>query len=361
MRRSAFGATTEGRLVRLTEFVQQQIASHDERATPAASPLISVVIPVRNGASTLAEALDGLMAQTLGGRLEIIVIDSGSTDGSLDVARRYPLRLHVIASSEFNHGETRNLGARLATGEFVAMTVQDAVPADAHWLERMVKHFDDPKVAGVCGQQITRHDPDKNPLEWFRPYSEPVPKRVWFADPAEFQHPPPAEQVALCAWDDVTAMYRRSVLLAVPYRRVSFGEDMVWARDALAAGHALVYDYSARVYHYHHQTFRFRFRRTFTILYHRYRHFGHSAPPGWLAAELARCTYLASRPRYCPSRRMNWLGYNLRLVLAEWLAGWCFWLAAKVGGRRAVEKGHGYFCPAAPQALRRAPEIVAAK
>jgi rhamnosyltransferase len=325
------------------------------------TPLISVIIPVKNERSTLSECLDGILAQTLGERVEIIVIDSGSTDGSLELVRRYPARLHGIPAEQFNHGETRNLGVRLALGEFVAMTVADARPTNEHWLEKMLKHFEDPKVAGVCGQQITPHDPDKNPLEWFRPCSEPVPKRVWFADPTEFKRLPPAERAALCAWDDVTAIYRRSVLLELPFRPVSFGEDMVWAQDALAGGHALVYDYSARVYHYHHQTFRFRFRRTFTILYHRYRHFGHTAPPGWLAVELARCTYLASRPRYCPSRRLSWLGYNGRLVLADWLAGWCFWLAAKVGGRRAVEKGHGYFCPAAPQALRRAPQIVAAK
>jgi rhamnosyltransferase len=319
------------------------------QALGTAAPLISVVIPVKNGGSTLAECLGGIQAQTVSERVEIIVIDSGSTDGTLEVARRYPVRLHCIPPALFNHGETRNLGARLARGEFVAMTVQDAAPADEHWLEWMLKHFDDPKVAGVCGQQIVPHHPDKNPLQWFRPCSEPVPRKVWFDDPAEFERLSPAEQVARCCWDDVTAMYRRSALLQLPFRRVSFAEDLIWVRDALDHGHALVYDYSARVYHYHHQSFRFRFCRIFTILYHRYLYFGHWSPPASLFPELVRCAYRIARRKYCPARRAHWLAYNLSLILADWLSGWYFWLTLKMRGQAALDRVHTRLCGVPPQ------------
>lgn len=312
-------------------------------------PLISVVIPVKNGAATLTPCLEGIRAQTLGDRLEIIVIDSGSTDGTPELLARFPVKVHRIAPEEFNHGETRNLGVRLARGEFVVMTVQDARPVDDRWLERMVKHFEDPNVAGVCGQQVVPHELDKNPLQWFRPYSQPVPRKIQFANPHEFQLLPPAEKVALCGWDDVNAMYRRSVLLEIPFRPVNFSEDCIWAGDALSHGQAIAYDYSARVYHYHHETFRFRFRRTYTIQYQFYRYFDFVRTPEWLLPQLARHVYWSAQRKYCPERRASWCAYNLRLDFAEWLAGWCFWFVCKCGGKKLANRSHDWLCARPPQ------------
>ena len=313
-------------------------------------PLITVVVPVKNGCATLAACIEGILTQTVPS--EIIVIDSGSTDGTLELLARYPVQIHRIAPEEFNHGETRNLGVRLARGEFVVMTVSDARPVDDRWLERMLKHFEDPKVAGVCGQQVVPHEPDKNPLQWFRPYSQPVPRRIQFANPAEFKQLPPAEQVALCGWDDVTAMYRRSALLEIPFRRVNFSEDGIWVKDALSHGCAIVYDYSAKVYHYHHETFRFRFRRTFTIQYQLYRYFDHVRAPEWLLPRLARHVYWAAQRQYCPEHRARWCAYNVRLDLAEWLAGWCFWFACRCGGKKFANHAHDWLCPRPPQPVK---------
>ena len=81
------------------------------------------------------------MRQTLIAQSEIIVIDSGSTDRSLEIVRRYPVRLIEIPASEFNHGSTRNLGVRAAKGEYVVMTVQDALPGSDDWLELFLAGF----------------------------------------------------------------------------------------------------------------------------------------------------------------------------------------------------------------------------
>ncbi len=78
--------------------------------------------------------------------MEVIVIDSGSTDGTLDLLKNYDIARPSPESKEFNHGETRNLGMQLSKGRFVVMTVQDATPADEFWLELMHAHFDDPDI-----------------------------------------------------------------------------------------------------------------------------------------------------------------------------------------------------------------------
>ena len=316
------------------------------------SPIVSVVIPTKNGRSTIEPCVEGILSQTLASRLEVIVIDSGSTDGTLEVLKRYPVRVHRIPPDEFNHGDARNLGADLARGDLVALTVQDARPADAQWLERLSRHFVDPRVAGVCGQQIVPHESDKNPLQWFRPYDEPAPQKICFASVDEFERLSPAGKMALCGWDNVTAMYRRSVLQELPFQHVGFAEDLIWAKDALLGGHTLVYDYSARVYHYHEENFAFRFRREFTILYHRYRHFNDLPMPIAVWSELARCAYRAARPKYCPSRRARWLLYNLRLTLAQWSAGSLFWWAAKAAGEPAVRRLHSSLCATPPRPPR---------
>ena len=142
-------------------------------SAPSKPPLISVVIPIKNEPSEVAACLEGIFRQTLRDQLEVIAIDSGSPQVTLDLLAGYPVRLHQIPPSEFNHGETRNLGVKLASGEFVVMTVADAVAGNERWLEQMLQHFDDPRVMGVCGQQIVPHDIDKNPLQWFRPVSKP--------------------------------------------------------------------------------------------------------------------------------------------------------------------------------------------
>src|SRR5262245_47460027 len=121
-------------------------------------PLISVVIPIKNERAAVRACIEGILSQTLSNALEIIFLDSGSTDGSLEIMGEYPVTVHRIPPSEFNHGDTRNLGVRLSRGQFVALTVADARPVDELWLERMLNHFKDPSIAGVCGQQVVPHD-----------------------------------------------------------------------------------------------------------------------------------------------------------------------------------------------------------
>ena len=224
---------------------------------------ISVVVPVKNGIDTLPKFIEGIQKQTLFKETEVVIVDSASTDGSIEFLSKFDFVTVVsIDPKTFNHGATRNLGVSHAPGEFVVMTVQDAVPVDEFWLENMLAHFQDDEVMGVCGQQVVPHDNDKNPHKWFRPQSRGAVKSVQFKDKDTFLALSPKEQRGHCSWDDVNAMYRKQALIVLPFQPLMFGEDMLWAKMALEKGYKLIYDNSIRVEHYHHQFPEYTYKRT---------------------------------------------------------------------------------------------------
>jgi len=98
----------------------------------------TIAIPTYNGIERIGELLDSCLRQEADFEFEVLVIDSGSTDGTLDAVRkRAAVRLHEIPKSSFGHGRTRNLAVEMARGDFVAFLTQDAVPADKHWLSEI--------------------------------------------------------------------------------------------------------------------------------------------------------------------------------------------------------------------------------
>jgi rhamnosyltransferase len=211
--------------------------------------LISIIIPTKNGEYWLQQTLSAIVNQTLFSKSEIIVIDSGSTDKSLDILKQYPVKLIQIKAEDFNHGETRNIAAREANGKYVVMTVQDAMPVNEYWLQNLLDGFLQGNVAGVCGQQIVAHQNDHNPIDWFFPISKPSIVRYHFTSKQEFENLAAEKKKQICGWDNVTACYKREILLQVPFRRIEFAEDMYWAKDAITAGFSIVYNPNAMVYH----------------------------------------------------------------------------------------------------------------
>src|SRR5438309_8102278 len=100
------------------------------------APVISVVIPVKDGGPGLVRCLDGVRSQATDEPVEIVVVDSGSADGSVEAARAAGAEVYEIPPHRFSHGAARNLGAARASGEILVFLSQDAVPADPQWLTR---------------------------------------------------------------------------------------------------------------------------------------------------------------------------------------------------------------------------------
>jgi rhamnosyltransferase len=207
--------------------------------------------------------LDALFAQRAAFAFEVVLVDSGSRDATLEIARRHPARVHRIRPDEFDHGETRNLGVRLAKGDPVALLTQDATPATSDFLEQLVRPFEDPRVAGVYGRQLPRPGCDvvtRRQLEgWLTGRSEPA---LAALDADSLEQLPPFARLELCTFDNVCSALRRTVWEKVPFPRASFGEDIAWGRAVITEGFALAYEPRAAVHHSHRRSVAYEWSRT---------------------------------------------------------------------------------------------------
>ena len=270
----------------------------------------SVVIPVKNGASHLRALLPALRAQVLPGGLEIVAVDSGSRDESVATLLAHGVRLLRIPGELFDHGETRNLGAREACGGVVVFVTQDAVPADEHVVRRLVEAVEaDLRVAGAFARQAPREDADpltRRDLQgWVA--ARAAPRTVFAGDDGTFDRLPAIERYALAAFDNVASAIRRDVLLAHPFAPSRFGEDVEWGLAMLRRGFGLAYVPDAAVVHSHRRSARSLFRRNY--LGHRllYRLFGlHTVPDvphlaralaGTVVGDLGALARAGARPR----------------------------------------------------------------
>ena len=233
--------------------------------TPATTGMLSVVIPTKNGADTLPALLDSLKRQQVGLPTEIIVVDSGSTDGTLDIARGRVDRLVTTPADEFDHGLTRNLGIESSRGDLIVLTVQDAVAASGTLLQDLITPLlSDPQAAGSFARQRPRPDSSALTKDYLARWvaASATGRTVEIADATAFDALTPTERLERCAFDNVCSCVRRTVWEAIPFRSTPFAEDLAWAKEVLLAGHRLVYAPGAVVIHSHDRSIGHELSRT---------------------------------------------------------------------------------------------------
>jgi rhamnosyltransferase len=219
--------------------------------------LVTVAIPVLNGGPLFREVLTAIQAQRLGRRLEVVVADSGSSDGSRELAYRHGAAVIDIAPGEFSHGATRNVLAERARGSHIAFITQDAVPADERWLGRLLEGFEAADDVGlVFGPYRARAGASlmvRRELEdWFGSLSTQVERG-----------PCPVADLRRSFFTDVNGCVARAAWERVPFRPVAYAEDQLLARDMLAAGYGKVFCPDAVVIHSHEYGPLEQFRRSF--------------------------------------------------------------------------------------------------
>jgi rhamnosyltransferase len=229
------------------------------------TPGISIILLTYNGGPTLAATLNAIASQVLecdGQPLatpEIVAIDSGSTDETLDLLHQNGITPRRIPHEEFGHGRTRNLGASLAHGQWLIYLSQDAVPAGPHWLGRLTRHLRDAHVAAAFGRQLP--PAGLGPIETFF-LEQTYPARAITHSPTA----PGAGRASIrrIFFSNVNAAIQKSAWEQCPFPTdVLMSEDQAFAQAVARAGFSLVYDPEAAVVHGHRYSLPQLFRRNF--------------------------------------------------------------------------------------------------
>jgi rhamnosyltransferase len=276
--------------------------------------VISVVIPVRNGGADFRRCLEAIARQRVSDEVQVVVVDSSSTDGSDDVARAAGALVETIPAAEFNHGATRNLGASLTGGETLVFTSQDAYADSDEWLARLTAPLAvDDGLAGVYGGQLPHADatPPERFFLGFLYGREPRTQRA--SDAGELT-------METTLFSNANAAIRRRVWDAFPFADdLIMSEDQEWAARVLLAGYGLRYEPSAAVRHSHRYTIRSAFQRFFDS--------GVSADRAYLPGGAAAQRALRARAwRYgreeiawlYRERKARWIPYAAVYELAKW-------------------------------------------
>jgi len=281
---------------------------------------LALCIPTLNALGTAPALIAALRRQT---RVpdEVLVIDSESDDGSLQLFESVGARVYSISRAEFNHGGTRQLAVdMLVDAEVVVFLTQDAILADCHAIEKIVDCFADPDVAAAYGRQLPRHC--AGPVEAHaRLFNYPSRSRTNSLSDAE--------EIGLKTVfiSNSFSAYRRNDLMAVggfPSHLI-LGEDTYIAAKLLLAERKIAYCAEALVYHSHNYKILEEFRRYFDtgVLHAREpwirQRFGNAEGDGlrYVKSELV---YLWARGRsHIPSAlfRNAWKLIGFRLGLKE--------------------------------------------
>ena len=207
---------------------------------------LSIVIRAFNEGKHIGRLLYGIQQQTLKEDVEIILVDSGSTDDTLEIAARFPVRIVQIKPEEFTFGRSLNRGIEAASGEIIVMISAHCFPVYPDWLAQLTQPFEKEDVALTYGRQIggeTNH------------YSEHQIFRYYFPE-----HSVPAQGQPYA--HNANSAIRRDLWEQHPYDESLTGlEDLAWSSWAMETGRTITYVAEAVVVHSHEETLRQVYKR----------------------------------------------------------------------------------------------------
>ncbi|GAB4417430.1 MAG: glycosyltransferase [Anaerolineales bacterium] len=199
----------------------------------------SIVIRAYNEAQHLPRLLEGIRQQTVKD-VEIILVDSGSTDQTVSIAESFGARIVHIPSDEFTFGRSLNFGVRAATRALIVIASAHVYPVYPDWLECLLRPFEeDENLALVYGKQRGAHTSK---------FSEHQIFKQWFPD-----EDLPRQESPFC--NNANAAIRRSLWEKYPYDETLTGlEDIAWAKKMQNQDFRVAYAAHAEIVHIHNET-----------------------------------------------------------------------------------------------------------
>lgn len=209
---------------------------------------VSVLIRAKNEDKYIGRTLSVLFSQTYK-NYEVLIVDSGSTDRTLEIAGRYPVKIYEIKPEDFTYGYSLNYGFQRAQGKYVVNLSAHALPASNDWLETLIANFDDDSVAAVMSNNLPC--PDCNPFDrrgLLNKYN--IPKQ-------EIRGGPPY------IFANYSSAIRKSAWEKVHYdETLTYAEDHDWALKVEKLGYKIIYEPGAETYHSHNETLKQIYKRS---------------------------------------------------------------------------------------------------
>jgi len=225
---------------------------------------ISIIIPTYNGGRIFSECLEMIGKQNYGGQVQLIIIDSGSTDGTVESAKKAGAVIKRIEKREFHHARTRNAALSLANSDKVIFMVQDAVPCSGTWLSGLEQSLTETDVVAAYIDQVPHDDADvyaRFEIESISKARGKKPVLQHLDSPESFEKMPYDRAYRSIGLDNVCAIYRKELLLNLPFPEVGFAEDIAWALKNMLLGRKVLYQPNIKVKHSHNRSPEYAFDR----------------------------------------------------------------------------------------------------